>query len=183
MNWKELDEDEPHQLKDTMMLLRDIAVSDIPITQPDELKELKDNIDLHIGKFRLLIESTITTNRKLNSILAISSDVLELISKLRNTSGYEKMLEGVEEYTKSLNITDLTEEFRENTRKVNEYREVFKSLRDIEKFVCAVCLESMCDTFLDPCGHTVCEDCSIRIDKKCPYCRGTIFKSRKMIFS
>ena len=182
MNWKELDDDEQHQLKDTMMLLRDIPPAD-KSELTGELKDLKDLIDLHIGKFRLLIDKTIASNRNLNSILTSSDDILQLISKLRDSVGYEKMLEGVEEYTNSFNVEELTEEYRENTQKVNEYREVFKSLKELEKFVCAVCLEAPCDTFLDPCGHTVCSACATRVDKKCPYCRGTIFKARKMIFS
>jgi hypothetical protein len=97
--------------------------------------------------------------------------------------GHDKILEGVEDYTKSLDIENLTEEYRKCTMEVNEYRKVFKSLREVEKYTCAVCLEAMCDTFLDPCGHTVCSDCSSRINRKCPYCRGSVHKSVRMIFS
>lgn len=183
MNWKELDEDEQHPIKDVMILLRDVPINSEPTTPPEELVKLKNDIDLHVGQFKSLVNEVISKQRKLNALLTESEDVLQLMKRLRNSAGYDKILEGVDEYTASIDIENLTEEFRKATNKVNEYREAFKSLRDIEKFTCSVCLEAMCDTFLDPCGHTVCQDCASRVDKKCPYCRGTIFKAKKMIFS
>ena len=184
MNWKELDEDESASwpIRDLMVLLKDIPV-DEGSDLDKELVELKDLIELHTAKFKEKIEKTITIQRKLNSILAESDDLLVVLKRLRNTIGYDKILEGVEEYTKSLDVETLTDEYRQSTMEVNEYRKVFKSLREVERYTCAVCLEAMCDTFLDPCGHTVCTDCSVRINRKCPYCRGSVHKSVRMIFS
>lgn len=187
MNWKELDsEDEQYPLKDVMVLLRDIpegeSVSEHQELDTD-LDTLKNDIDMHVGIFKGLVDKTIHTQRKLNNILSESEDVLHIMKRLRNVTGYSKIMEGIEEYTKSLDVDRLTDEYRESTRKVNEYRHIFKGLREVEKFTCAVCLEAMCDTFLDPCGHTVCQECALRVDKKCPYCRGSIIKAKKMIFS
>jgi hypothetical protein len=183
MNWKELDDDEgtPWPIRDVMVLLKDIPVGESDLDE--DLSNLRDLIDLHTTKFKEKIEKTITIQRKLNSILAESEDILIVMKRLKDTTGYSKVLEGVEEYTKSLDVEGLTEEYRQCTIQVNEYRKVFASLREIEKYTCSVCLEAMCDTFLDPCGHTVCSDCAIRINKKCPYCRGSVHKSVRMIFS
>lgn len=185
MNWKELDEEDEqvHHLKDIMILLGDIPEDKDESEMDEDLSKLKREIDLHTGLFKDLVGKTIFGQRKLNTILSESEDILNIMKRLRNVEGYTKILEGVDEYTSSLDVDALTEEYRKNTKKVNEYRRLFKGLREIEKFKCSVCLEAMCDTFLDPCGHTVCQECATRVDKKCPYCRGTIFKAKRMIFS
>jgi hypothetical protein len=182
MNWKELDEDDQqHYLKDALILLKDIPESQ---ANPDEvLIKFKGDIDMHVGKFRQLVNEIIFTQRKLNTILAESDDVLLIMKRLRNVEGYDKIMEGIDMYTKSLDVNALTAKYAELNKSINEYREVFKSMRELEKYTCSVCLEAMCDTFLDPCGHTVCNECATRVDKKCPYCRGTIFKAKRMIFS
>jgi rubrerythrin len=182
MNWKELDEDEHHHpLKDALILLKDIPEGQANLDEV--LVNLKDGIDTHVMKFRQLLNEFIFTQRKLNTILSESDDVLMIMKRLHNVEGYDKIMEGIDMYTKSLDINSITAKYSELTKSINEYREVFKSLRELEKYTCSVCLEAMCDMFLDPCGHTVCNECSARVDKKCPYCRGTIFKAKRMIFS
>jgi hypothetical protein len=51
----------------------------------------------------------------------------------------------------------------------------------MSKYMCFVCLERPVDTFIDPCGHVVCQSCSSRSSLHvCPFCRGSVRQFRTM---
>jgi hypothetical protein len=47
---------------------------------------------------------------------------------------------------------------------------VYTGHRKYAQFTCSICMERLIDTFLDPCGHVMCEQCTTRINR-CPMCR------------
>lgn len=47
--------------------------------------------------------------------------------------------------------------------------------------VCPICLTNEVDTYLDPCGHTLCKTCNR--DKFCHMCRTQVRSSRKIYYS
>ena len=52
---------------------------------------------------------------------------------------------------------------------------------------CSLCLQKPVDTFLEPCGHTGCSGCIVKVhdeyDSNCFICRTKIARSRKIYFS
>jgi hypothetical protein len=52
---------------------------------------------------------------------------------------------------------------------------------EFEKFRCFVCMEKYVDTFLDPCGHVLCEECLVKSNSaNCPGCRAHVQSARKI---
>lgn len=61
--------------------------------------------------------------------------------------------------------------------KLIKFRQHYKALcmSDVgEKFTCFTCLERTIDVFLDPCGHTACNECTAKFKNTCPFCRTTV---------
>lgn len=173
---KELEEDFG-PLGDILVRLKDFEFEE---TAEFPHGEFKKELDLHLEEFNGAVTELINIQRKIDLSVSEVADISEIASRLKE---YPKIIDAVDEYIKDLDVDALKESYHQAVTKVSQYRQLFKGLRSIEKFMCSVCLESTIDTFLDPCGHTVCQLCSDRINKKCPYCRSVVFKSKKMIFS
>jgi rubrerythrin len=170
-------ESEQGELKDILVQLKEFEFADECETPH---KEFKKDLESHIDMFRRGISEVIRIQKRVNKVISETEDLMELSKRLKD---HEKISQAVQEYISELDIQKLTDEYTTVLRTVSEYRDLFKGLRNIERYMCSVCLEATVDTFLDPCGHTVCSLCADRIGKKCPYCRGTIFKSKRLLFS
>lgn len=48
--------------------------------------------------------------------------------------------------------------------------------------ICSICMEKQVSWFIDPCGHTICDDCKNKSDQSanCHYCRNKKFKYNKL---
>ncbi len=172
------DEEDSGPLGDILVQLKDLHFDDNLTETPHQ--EFKKELERHLEDFRLAVNKVIQMQRRIGLVVSESEDILEISKRLKD---YPKIAEAVSEYVEGLDIGGLTERYREAVTEVSQYQDLFRGLRNVERFMCSVCLESTVDTFLDPCGHTVCGLCSERINKKCPYCRTVVFKARRMIFS
>ena len=48
--------------------------------------------------------------------------------------------------------------------------------------ICSICMEKQVSWFIDPCGHTICDDCKNKSEQlaNCHYCRNKKFKYNKL---
>ena len=174
---KDLEDFDDERLSDILVKFKEFEFAEDCKTPHTEFKE---KLEFHLDEFRQGVNDVLAIQKKMSTIISETEDLMELRRRLRD---HEKISEIVDEYIEGLNLEAITEEYQTVLKKVSEYRDLFRGLRNIERYMCSVCLEATIDTVLDPCGHTVCTLCSDRIGKKCPYCRGTVFKTKRLIFS
>ena len=105
-------------------------------------------------------------------------DILQTFEKI-NPSKNEK---GQDKYTPLKNFINIIEKIlpEEEILKMksndilNKDTEVTRSGTKIEKNICTICSDSIIDTHILPCEHTICRNCLFRYlseNKVCPYCR------------
>lgn len=53
----------------------------------------------------------------------------------------------------------------------------------VKKTMCPICFDKEINMVLSPCGHTLCQDCSTKIERKCMTCRGHVAHKMNIYFS
>lgn len=168
---EELTEDECiYKLKDVVPCENEEDV----VPADDDIEAFSKELELHTSKFKMYTKQIFKLQSDIDLISKRNQDLIDIVSRTKGLVGYEKVREGVQEYLDSLDLEGLRKTWNETKFKVKSYLSSFKSLRELDKYSCFVCLETTCDTFLDPCGHAVCYVCSKRIANKCPFCRTVV---------
>jgi hypothetical protein len=115
-----------------------------------------------------------------------ASYLLSIIDKFGNKDvKYVEMLSQlVEQFDKDEGISESSEELKEKTKKMLAMRNVFSLCKDVDimsAYMCFLCLDRPVNMFIDPCGHVICEQCSMRSALNvCPFCRGPVRQYKKM---
>jgi hypothetical protein len=96
----------------------------------------------------------------------------------------EKVKELKEYYTENIKYEELKAELKE-IEKQKEHVETIKKEFKVQTGaigICAICSDRPVSLFLDPCGHTSCQEClehlTPRRDNCCPFCRGLFTQKR-----
>ena len=156
-----------------------------------------------------MVDKELTSEIKnINNNITKLDAMISFISKMESDTDNELMKEIVEKIKTLSNVVSKTERFDEikkkyvgTRKKLNKY---IYFLRKINKWnvcnMCPICLENPVNHFLDPCGHTMCDNCikgSIRMNTgisidnidihsighdntQCPLCRVTIHKAKTL---
>ena len=77
-------------------------------------------------------------------------------------------------YYEQLEIDKHFEEFKEAELELSVIKKFISELSPInDQFICTICQEKTVTHFIDPCGHTLCEDCMKKCTNvnNCHYCR------------
>ena len=192
MNFAELDEEDDHGAKVMMMdtydrLLRlrsilEFEENDKPIPK----HELFDSIDKLKSEYLDVVAEVLTGYMNMHAKKEKASHMLSVLDKLGNKDvKYVEMLrEVVEQFDRDECITEDAEKLKEKTIKMLSLRNVFSLCKDVDvmsNYMCFVCLERPVTEFIDPCGHVICDQCSVRSALHvCPFCRGSVRQFRKM---
>ena len=192
MNFAELDEEDDNGAKVMMMdtydrLLRlrsilEFEENDKPIPK----HELFDSIDSLKKKYLDVVSEVLIGYMNMHAKKEKASHMLSVLDKLGNKDvKYVEMLrEVVEQFDRDERITEDAEKLKEKTTEMLSLRNVFSLCKDADvmsAYMCFVCLERPVDVFIDPCGHVICEQCSVRSALHvCPFCRGSVRQYRKM---
>lgn len=122
-------------------------------------------------------------------------ETYETIEKLRknievfgsSTTLKEMYTDLLDKFEVESNIADQVEEVRRALGKREAMRRLFK--KEPDKKLCPVCCDEEIACFIDPCGHTFCQQCITRHDRpnaahmKCPVCRTVTKQVRQLFFS
>ena len=192
MNFAELDEEDDNGAKVMMMdtydrLLRlrsilEFEENDKPIPK----HELFDSIDSLKKKYLDVVSEVLIGYMNMHTKKEKASHMLSVLDKLGNKDvKYVEMLrEVVEQFDRDECITEDAEKLKEKTTEMLSIRNVFSLCKDADimsNYMCFVCLERPVTEFIDPCGHVICEQCSVRSALHvCPFCRGSVRQYRKM---
>jgi hypothetical protein len=190
MNFAELDEEDDNGAKvlmmdtyDRLLRLRSILEFDDPITTKHEMM---DSIEKLKKEYLDLVSEVLIGYMNMHAKKEKASHMLSVLDKFGNKDvKYVEMLrEVVEQFDRDECITEDAEKLKEKTTKMLSIRNVFSLCKDADvmsAYMCFVCLERPVDVFIDPCGHVICEQCSVRSALHvCPFCRGSVRQFRKM---
>lgn len=192
MNFAELDEEEDNGAKVLMMdtydrLLRlrsilEFEENDKPIPK----HELFDSVDQLKSDYVDAVTEVLTGYMNMHAKKEKASLMLSVLDKLGNkdVKYVELLREVVEQFDRDECITEDAEKLKEKTIKMLSLRNVFSLCKDVDvmsNYMCFVCLERPVTEFIDPCGHVICDQCSVRSALHvCPFCRGSVRQFRKM---
>ena len=101
----------------------------------------------------------------------------------------DKMIE-LSEYIKDNNkIYEIKNKYIKSRKEIIEYMEIIKYINNYNLGnTCSICLTNKIDSYYNPCGHTLCSECSDKrksnagVYYKCFICREDIIDIRKLYF-
>jgi DNA-binding transcriptional regulator GbsR (MarR family) len=103
------------------------------------------------------------------------------------------IIENIKEYSKQKENGDrlviAKNEYYNSRLKINKFLEVIKKINSVNTTnTCPTCLSNSVSIYLNPCGHTMCDDCYERIsnnnnDRKCFLCRARVLSKFPLYFS
>jgi hypothetical protein len=100
-----------------------------------------------------------------------------------------------------LNLNNVSKEIEDNSKiesarkeyimsrlRINKYLKMIKKINNMNiSNICPLCLSNMVSSYLNPCGHTCCDECYERListeGKKCFLCRQHIMNKNPLYFS
>ena len=92
------------------------------------------------------------------------------------------LLSKIEAYYKLLDIDASYKEFSRVELELEYLYDSINSLLSIKHpCTCTVCLENTVEYFADPCGHTICSACKLKVSSNvCIYCRSNVNSFKKL---
>lgn len=153
---------------------------------PDiELSHDWQNFEEILGRYKKVYKDTLFQLRN------VENDLTNIVNDL---SILENSVSAILDPLMQSEISTMIERYKqehEYTAKKQKASELAGTVRAMEKvllntgakryqqFTCSVCMERLVDTFLDPCGHLMCEQCLVRTQRaQCPMCRSNIVPKR-----
>lgn len=143
----------------------------------ETIKDLKQKIsELYFKKIEhsVMIEERRrlfkTFTKNLSTILCIIGEM----KPLEEDTELKRLLEKrIDAYYEELELEKLIEREYNLNSEFQFLRKTLIELSQISLTQCTVCLDRNVSWFIDPCGHTLCEECKDRTDscKNCHYCR------------
>jgi len=109
-----------------------------------------------------------------------------MMGNIESTRLKDSLRTMIEDYENSISIGEIENEAAEIAGRCKAMRKILHDTgaERYNKFTCFICMENLVDTFIDPCGHVICEQCWVKTLNKttCPGCR-TRIESIKRIYS
>lgn len=165
-----------------MNTVMDINFADCPIVKQyrDDFNALKQNV---CNVYTTLTNAETELNEAKEKYASFCESIKKCVNFVHNTGTADQndillrdILENkidtyythlkIDELIKQYNIANL--EFEKTKFKISTISNVV-----LPPTICQICLERQVDYFIDPCGHTICEQCKIKCEKTtdCHYCR------------
>lgn len=69
-----------------------------------------------------------------------------------------------------------------NLKEFNNFMKMVNETNDLRTHLCSICYENEVNMCLIPCGHTLCENCSLKLSYNCHSCRRNIEDRIKLYF-
>ena len=191
MNFAELEDDEDMSHKILMMdtyerLLRLRNVLESEPVEPDPPDgDLVQRIQKLRSEYQELTQEILIDYEKLAVKKERAGTLLSFIDKIgeKDYKYAEQMRDLVNQFDEDEGLSELAESVRTKIKKLIGMKRVFEVCADCDiasKYMCFLCLDRTIDTFINPCGHVICEPCSQKTRGLCPFCRSTVHRFEKM---
>ena len=103
---------------------------------------------------------------------------MEIIKKIKNN-----IYELTEEIKNNNNISEIKEKFNEKRKKLLSYLKLIKIINNFNLgSTCSICMNNNVNKYLNPCGHTACDECLKNYNNKCFICRKDIINISPLYF-
>jgi len=178
------------------------SASNVP-DEPDELTEISDLYEYFKKQYLEEQNNYILLEEKLNNLINESKSninkldlIIKFISELDDGSCKNQMdetlIECLKQKSKSIEendkIVEAKKEYIKSRKKLVKYLNFIKKINCMNVGnVCPLCLSNTVNIYLNPCGHTCCNDCYDRLvtnqERKCFLCRNHIMNKNPLYFS
>lgn len=141
-------------------------------------------LSMHVEPYIKAIDRVIELRNQFSEKTLEIRELGTVISAVQRKTGVTEKLEKIiEEICQDANLDELQREYKEASKEVARYRNMFsisKSMDILNRYICFVCVENPVDHCLVPCGHVLCTRCAAKIFASCPFCRSTFQAKIKM---
>ena len=178
-------------------------ISNASETIPDKLVKLTDLYDDFRNEYLQEQEKFLKAEKYLNNMINLSKSNIkklnvvidfmrELDDKDCKDQLNETIISNIKQYSKNMedncDLKEAKKEYMEARKNIIKYLDVIKKLNKLNiSNTCPTCLSNPVNIYLNPCGHTLCNECYDRIninqDRKCFLCRNHILNKFPLYFS
>jgi len=178
-------------------------VSNASDTIPDKLVKLSDLYDDFRKEYLQEQEKFLKAEKYLNNMINLSKSnikklnvVIDFMRELDDTDCKnqlnETIISNIKQYSKNMedncDLKEAKKEYMEARKNIIKYLDVIKKLNKLNiSNTCPTCLTNPVDIYLNPCGHTLCNECYDRVnmdvEKKCFLCRSRVLSKFPLYFS
>ncbi len=184
-------------------ILNSVNDIDNSVTVSDKLIKLTDLFDDFKKEYLEKQSQYFESEKKMNNMIKDAKtnikklDVVMDFMKTLDTEDCDDglnstIIENIKKYTEKLNKNEKLSEAKNNY--IQKRKEMIKYLNVIKKLnsvnvtnTCPTCLTNPVNIYLNPCGHTLCDDCYNRIsndhERKCFLCRTRVMNKSPLYFS
>jgi len=190
MNYASLDDMETDQQDFSLLSFKDklnkLKYFDFG-TGAASVEKVECNIFELLPTYRAAIDKLLGIQHKVERTEKEIASVAELVGRLSKNTSYTKSLdEIIDQFNQDAKLDEIKAEYIAAANEVQKYQGVFSLCKDADinnKYMCFVCIERSINIFLDPCGHTLCDECAGKIASRCPMCREPIVKKGRLFLS
>jgi hypothetical protein len=190
MNYASLDEMETDLTDFSLLSFQDklnkLKYFDFGTSVPSDEK-VECNIFELLPAYKVAIDKLLELQRKVERAEKEIAAVAELAGRLSKNTSYTKSLdEIIDQFSQDAKLDEIKAEYIAASNEVQKYQGAFSLCKDADisnKYMCFVCIERSINIFLDPCGHTLCDECAGKITSRCPMCRQALVKKGRLFLS
>jgi len=173
------------------------------VTEDDEIKLLIDDYDKFYENYKKEQSKYFEYEKNLNMEINNSKNNIKkldmIVSFMKEFDGdvcpdglTENIIENMKVLSKNIEenskILNIRKEYINSRKIINKYLSFIKKMNKMNTAnLCPLCLTNAVNIYLNPCGHTCCDDCYEKIEtnheKKCFLCRSKIMYKNPLYFS
>ena len=152
------------------------------------LLQLKHDLQKAMNEYKELTSGIIDATKRYDNLARKLLKVKQIMNELDASPLFTEQLENlIATFRTEEKVDELEQVLTEIDKKRDEYKSVFRILKDVEThniYCCFLCLERNVTVFMDPCGHLMCETCEKKLGgSSCPFCRSSVKHFRKMFLT
>ena len=183
-------------------LLNDSSIEEENEETDENLDKLKELYDKFIYEFKekqnIYYDNKIIYEKEINNCKSNMKKLDLIIQFIReldkdcNDQNTEELLNNLkklsEKIEKDKNVIEAKKEYVKSRKNVQKSLNLIKKLNIVNiSNACPLCLTNSVNVYLNPCGHTCCEDCYEKVknnhNNKCFICRDYIINKKPIYFS
>jgi hypothetical protein len=143
----------------------------------DKKSKLEHDIEESQKKYQMFSESILTSIVYMYNITNNTTETPEDI-QLKDI-----LMDRIQWYYSQLKIDSLKKEYADVLQEYSYLKGIITDISSVMPCgICQICLDEQVCFFIDPCGHTICENCKNRSknNPNCSFCRTKVSKYLKM---
>lgn len=172
---------------DKLLRLRNVLETDT-FEAKDEPTDLIAQLEKHKIQYLNLLTEVIEGYSKLGPKKDKAGLLYTFVNKFGNDDiKYVQDIKTlVQQFEEDEKITEIAKELKEKSERLLGMKKVFELCGEcdiLSNYMCFLCLDRPVKIFIDPCGHVMCRECSLRGISVCPFCRRNVSDFKTMFIT